>query len=194
MNTNQLQDEILAIIRTVFEDKKSLQKIHTYLMDEIYKEPEPIRVADKYKKVIKTIAENLLSGLVCFFNPYTLEVEDMPKELAFETGGFEMMTGETFESSGLKHQNWNKCIIVEPMESHDSFKVMENFVDEISDASLQNKLVNALNNRKPFANFKHIVENSFYRQEWFDYRQKQWEYYVWKLISIDLEEEESQKN
>ena len=42
---------------------------------------------------------------------------------------------------------------------------------------LWNKLLNALNNRKPFANFKNIVETSSFRQAWFDYKQghlKKW--------------------
>lgn len=39
MNKSQLQDEILAIIRTFFNDKKALQKIHRFLLSEIYEEP-----------------------------------------------------------------------------------------------------------------------------------------------------------
>lgn len=182
MNKNQLQNEILAIIRTVFEDKKALEKIHTFLMEEFFQESEPENIPDKFKEVVKKIADSLLAGLICFFNPDTLEVEDIPKELAHDPAEFEMVTGETFESAGIKHEDWQNCITIEPMQSNESFQVMESFVNEITDSSFQKQLVNALSNRKPFANFKHLVENSDYRQPWFDYRQNQWAYYVWGII------------
>jgi len=61
------------------------------------------------------------------------------------------------------------------------------FVDEVDDANLQRKLINALNNRKPFANFKWLIDNSEHRQKWFDFRQKEHERYVWREIEFELE-------
>lgn len=186
MNKNQLQNEILAIIRTVFDDKKALEKIHAFLIAEIYEEPEPEKIPTKYKKVVSEIADGLSAGLICFFNPDTFEVEDIPKELAYDPEEFEMMTGETFESAGLKHENWENCVTIEPMESHDLFKIMEYFVDEVKDINFQEKLTNVLNRKKPFANFKYLVENSDYRQQWFDFRQAKYEFYVWDIIRINI--------
>ena len=186
MNTNQLQGEILAIIKTVFEDKKALLRIHEFLMSEIYEEPKPEEIPTKYKKVVSEIVDSLLAGLICFFNPDTLEIEDIPKEMAYDPEEFEMMTGETFESAGLKHENWQNCLTIEPMESHDSFKRMEYFVDEVKDINLQEKLINALNRKKPFANFKYLIEDSDYRQHWLDFRQAQYELYVWDIIKTDI--------
>ena len=48
---------------------------------------------------------------------------------------------------------------------------MEGFADKVPDGRLQQKLINALNKKRPFANFKYIIDNSVYRQDWFDYRQ-----------------------
>ena len=187
MNRSQLQGEILAIIKRVFEDKEELQKIHTFLMDEIYQEPEQEQIPDKFKQVVAKIADCLLAGLICFFNPDTFEVEDIPKELAYDPEEFEMMTGETFESAGLKHENWQNCLTIEPMESHDSFKIMEYFVDEVKDINFQERLINALNRKNPFANFKYLVESSKYRQQWFDFRQARHELYVWDAIKTNIE-------
>lgn len=50
MNKNQLQNEILAIIRTVFDDKKALQRIHAFLLAEIYEEPKAEEIPTKYEK------------------------------------------------------------------------------------------------------------------------------------------------
>ena len=185
MNKGQLQNEILAIIRTVFDDKKALQKIHAFLLSEIYEEPEPEEIPVKYKTLVSEIADSLLAGLICFFNPDTLELEDIPKELAYDPEEFEMMTGENLESAGLKHENWQNCLTIEPMESNDSFKIMEYFVDEVKDINFQEKLINALNSKKPFANFKYLIEDSDYRQHWFDFRQAQYELYVWDAIKTN---------
>ena len=189
MNKNQLKNEILAIIRTVLEDKKALEKIHAFLLAEIYEEPESEPTPERYKKVVAEIADSLLAGSICFFNPDTLELEDMPGELAYSPEEYELITGETFESAGLKHESWQYCIRIKPMESHDSFKVMEHFMDEIKEISFQERLVNALNRKKPFANFKHLVEGSKYRQRWFNFRQAQYERYVWDTIKSNIKSE-----
>lgn len=186
MNTNQLMNEILAVLQTIQNDKHKLEKLHQFVVNEIYEEPEPEEIPEKYKKIVSEIADNLLAGLVCFLNPDTLEIEFLPKNLAYDPEEFEMVTGETWESAGIKHENWQKCIEVEPMESFDSFKVMEYFIDELNNEKMQEKLVKALNKPKPFANFRNVVENSDYRQQWFEFRQKQWEYYVWNTIKTDI--------
>jgi len=89
------------------------------------------------------------------------------------------------------HEDWENCITVEPRESSESFKIMERFVDVVNDKILKNKLVNALNNRKPFANFKNIVESSNYRKEWFAFKQHQLEIMVWEELQIELEKPEN---
>ena len=185
MNTDRLMNNILAILQSIQNDKDKLEKLHEFMMNEVYEEPKAEEIPAKYKKIISEIADSLLAGFLCFFNPDSLEVESLPEELVYDPEEYEMITGETWESTGVKHENWEKCIEVEPMESHDSFKVMEYFTDEINDENMQNQLQAALNKRKPFANFKHIIESSRYSQQWFDFRQKQWEYYVWDIIKED---------
>ncbi len=188
MNSNQLLDEILGAIRTVKDNKEKLEKLHEFIFDEIYEDPEEEEIPEKYQKAVSNIADSLLAGFICYFNPDTLEVEDVSQGLIEDAHEFEMMTGFIADEMNIKHDNWEKCIEIEPMESHDSFKVMEYYVDNVDNQNLQNKLFNALNRRKPFANFKYLVENSDYRQEWFDFRQKQWEMYVWDKISFKIEE------
>ena len=186
MNKNQLQNEILAIIKTVFDDKKALQKIHAFLLSEVYEEPQPEEIPVKYKKVVFEITESLIAGFTCYFNPDTLEFEDTPGTGFQNPGEFELLYEESYDTIELKHQSWTNYIEIEPMESHDSFKIMEYFIDELSDKNFQNKLINALNRKKPFANFKHLVENSDYRQQWFDYRRTQYGYYVWNVIKTEM--------
>lgn len=57
---------------------------------------------------------------------------------------------------------------------------MENFIDEISENNLKSSLEQILQKRKPFRNFKDVIENSNYREHWFSFKQTEIE----KLLKI----------
>jgi len=192
MKTEQLLDQILPILHSVKDDEGKLQKILDFLLSEIYEEPDDIIVIpEKYKGIVYTIAENIDCGLVCYLNPETLEIEEVSSELAEDPEEFEGVTGESWDDS-FKHTSWEKCITVEPPVSSDSFKIMEQFINEVEDKKLQNQLVKALSNRRPFANFKAIIENSEYRQQWFDFKQNKLEEMVWDELSFQLNNDDDE--
>ena len=201
MNARQLLNEILPILHSVKEDKEKLQKILDFLLEEIDEKPEENEpeIPEKFRKLVHDVAENIDCGLVCFINPETLEVEEIPKEMVDGLSYFSINPelddddddDDDDEEQKFLHEDWENCITVEPRESSESFKIMERFVDVVNDKSLKNKLVNALNNRKPFANFKNIVDSSNYRKEWFAFKQHQLEIMVWEELQIELEKPEN---
>ena len=67
-------------------------------------------------------------------------------------------------------ENWDKYIEIERMESRDSFDLMADFAESVDSRELRDCLINALNKKHPFRNFKWVVDNSGpYRQKWFDF-------------------------
>jgi len=138
--------------------------------------------------LVSEVADGLTAGFVYFVNPDTLEVEKIPQHALEEPEDYEATTGETAGDLNLKHQHWEKCIEIKPPESYDSFKVMERFAEKMSDAGMREKLMDALNRRRPFSNFKHLIDNSDYRQEWFDFRQKRLEQYVFEILENEMEQ------
>ena len=63
---------------------------------------------------------------------------------------------------------------------------MEHFVDKvIPNGSFQNKLINTLNRRKPFANFRYIIDDSEYLQGWYDFKQNYLEEHVYEIFQIE---------
>ena len=186
MNTRQLLNEILSIISTVKEDKNRLEKIHRFLTDEIYEKPEESGIPEKYKSLVAEVADYISAGEVCFVNTDTLEMEYMPNIALEDPKEFEDITGETVESLGMKHDEWENCIQIDPVGSYESFKIMEGFADSLSDKKFQQKLFDALNRKRPFANFKRLIDDSDYRQDWFDYRQAWLEKYAFELIESEL--------
>lgn len=191
MNAQKLMDEILPILYTVKEDAIKLQKILQFLHDEIYEEPEEndeIEIPKKFEKIVSEIADNIDAGFVCFLNMDTLETEEIRKEWMYDPEEYEAMTGESFETD-FKYPSWGNCLTFEPLESHESFEIMRRFADNHTDVRFQNKLFNALNNRKPFANFKFIIDTSEFRQDWFDFKKRRMEIHVKELLWIHLNKE-----
>ncbi|MEM9884760.1 MAG: UPF0158 family protein [Bacteroidota bacterium] len=69
---------------------------------------------------------------------------------------------------------------IEKMPSNKTFEVMENFADALPSAGdyrLKIRLIEALHRRRPFAQFKNVIDHSNYRAAWFEFReeaQREW--------------------
>jgi MarR-like DNA-binding transcriptional regulator SgrR of sgrS sRNA len=119
---------------------------------------------------IKEIADNLDSGMRCYFNTKTREIKSVINTESWLDADMEPWEEEIEEIE----ENWDDYIEFENLETHESFEIMEKFAESINDARLQEKLFHALNKSKPFRNFKWVIDNSGeYRQMWFDFK-KAW--------------------
>ena len=121
------------------------------------------------KENIKEIAEQMDMGFNAFFHKETGElifVPDLDQFYGMDLEGWE----EDFDK--LK-KNKKKFVEIEKMGAHDSFQVMEDFAEQVDDDSVRIILLEALNRKKPFSNFKDAVDNSGdYREQWFAFRDK----------------------
>lgn len=177
MNKNQLLNEILAVLQIIKEDETKLQILHDFVMEEIYEEEEEkIEIPEKYKKPVHDIAESIDCGFVCFLNTDTLEHVDIPEGILEDLSGFD--DDDLWQKDLDKIDDWENTLRIEPLKSYESFKIMERFVGQLIDEKLQDKLTDALENRRPFANFRYLVDDSDYRQDWFAHKQKCLEEYV----------------
>lgn len=126
------------------------------------------------KENIKEIAEQLDCGEKAYVNKKTGEVIFIPDEIDLATGE----TNPWEEEIKMVEKNKSDFHEIETPESRDSFGIMEDFANQVSDKRLQQKLFNALNNKKPFGHFKMLIDNSGkYREEWFSFknaRLKKW--------------------
>ena len=189
MNAGQLLNQILPILYTVKENEEKLQKILDFLLEEIYEEPdETIIIPEKYAELVKQTAESIDCGNICYINPDTLAMEDIPQAVLDERLVYNFSSDDDRDDLNLEHDNWEHCIRVDLPKSSVSFGIMEAFVQEVNDKNLQKKLVYALSNRKPFAHFKTLIDNSDYRKKWFAFKQQKLEEYVWEAIESELED------
>jgi len=134
------------------------------------------------ENIIKEIAENLDCGNDCYYNQKTNEIIAIPN---FS----QVMDDEEFKKAfkgDIKKIKSQKAdyIKFEVLESIESFKIMERFVDQLPDENYKSELENILQRKSPFGNFKHSINHSNFRQNWFDFKQNELELIVEELLRL----------
>lgn len=166
------------------EDEQKLIQILDFLESEIveeeeFEEIEEIELPEKLKPLITEIAGSIDAGLVCFLNPETLEIDAYPRDLLYEIDLFDDEPEEVkkkllelYDWEDVKVLDWDNFLEFNPIDSNEGYRIMEAFTERVKDEKLQNQLSHALSSRKPFASFRSIIDSSFRRQDWFDFKQK----------------------
>lgn len=132
-------------------------------------------------KTIEEIADNLDCGMKCYLHKRTGDLKTIINEDNWVGADIEAWEEDIEELDA----NWTDYIEFEGMDSHESFKIMSDFAENIDNAKLQDRLINALNKSKPFRNFKWEIDNSGdYRQEWFAFKKLQYIEHVKRQIKL----------
>ena len=128
------------------------------------------------KKFVNDIAQNLQCGLDSYINKETGEFRVMPNDDIMDYNDDEELVEEYKQ---IQADIDSYYVIRRPRSSFD-YDIMESFAtDHVEDQNLREKLLDALQNRKPFRNFKAIVDYAGdYREQWFAYRQQRYMEYV----------------
>jgi hypothetical protein len=138
---------------------------------------------------IREIAEELDCGFRCFWNRQSNEllfVPDLDKNPEMENEVYD----EDFEKLDNNFFDYNE---IKPMESSDTFEMMEEFTELVDNSELKNKLATALARKKPFREFKFIIDNSgIDREKWFDFKNKKLK--EWVLSKVEEVEKHSEEN
>ena len=120
-------------------------------------------------QIKKEIAELLECGHICFVHSKTGEFEYHPDELHddFDKEPWQDVIDKIEE-------NWDDYFKIEKMDSSESFKLMDDFVNTLKSLEIKDDLHDALSRPKPFRNFKDIIDQSKYRQNWFDFKSEKY--------------------
>ncbi|RYY99920.1 MAG: hypothetical protein EOO11_03360 [Chitinophagaceae bacterium] len=116
--------------------------------------------------ILKRISEELMSGFNVFLHRETSEVVTIRDTDLF-------MDEEDPWGDDRKKVDTERDMYLEfePMESRDSYRMMQDFINQLDDARLADRLANAIEKKRPFAHFKAEIDNSGpYREKWFQFR------------------------
>jgi hypothetical protein len=134
------------------------------------------------EKEIKQLAEELDCGLEIHINLDDNTIKALPNDDDLENYDDDNLWANDI----AEIEAWENSIKLEPLESWVSYKFMEDFIETLSDHQMQAKLEIALGKRRPFAHFKAIVENSEYRQLWFEYHNERYLQAIIKNLPNEL--------
>lgn len=126
-------------------------------------------------ETIKEIASQLDCGMVVYLNMETKEIVSIIDFNSHPEADEELWEEQIEEIDN----NIEKYLSFQTMTSSDSYRMMEEFTENVSDLRLKDKLELGLSLSKPFRNFKDIIDTSGeYRQEWFDFKDEKYIEYV----------------
>ena len=121
------------------------------------------------KEILDDIAGSMEAGFKCFIHKDTLEIVtylDPDHHPDMELKDWREEINKIKKGRG-------KFIEIENMNSTESFRIMEAFVNSRENNSTKIRLLTVLEGRKPFANFKFQIDNSGdYRDQWFVFRKE----------------------
>jgi hypothetical protein len=117
---------------------------------------------------IKRIAEELLTGMRVFIHKQTGEIIFVPNETNLDYA--EPGVWDT-ELNLLENYRFD-YLEIDAMNATQSFEVMEEFAEIlVENKVLRVELLDALNCKKPFREFKYVIDNAGkYREQWFSFR------------------------
>jgi hypothetical protein len=67
-------------------------------------------------------------------------------------------------------------------ESNESFRIMHRFVESLNESLFKFELIQILQHSKPFRHFKINIDNSEFREQWFDFKRNEIE----KMVEIEF--------
>ncbi len=71
------------------------------------------------------------------------------------------------------------------MESHESFGVMEDFIEMITEQRVREKFEEIIQRTKPFQQFKYLLlDYPLLREQWFLYKDERYREYVQEQIDV----------
>lgn len=197
--------QILDIIRNVKEDEEKLQIILDFLEENISVDESDYsavdELPDKYKSIVNEIAQYIDMGMICYLNLETDEIDSIPQgifneiDMLDEPEDIKQELIDIYGSDDIKFLDWENPIEFEPLPPFESFKIMESYVQTLpDDEKILPQLINALRNRKPFANFGRIINNSDLRNEWFKFKQQWLDNLVAGQLLVELDKLKENNN
>ena len=136
---------------------------------------------------IKEISEQLDFGFRVFYHKKKgdlIFVPNLDMHSEMDTEAWE----DEFATLKKHGRDYNE---IEAMESSDSFQVMTDFAEQLTDPNLRDKLTSALSKKKPFREFKFVIDNSGeQREQWFQYKNRRCIEWTMEQIRIQKDRDE----
>ena len=118
-------------------------------------------------KQIAEVAGLLDCGMSCFYHLPTGTIEAHPdiENPYFDPEPWQELTDKI-------EKNWDEYESIEKMDKKAEFQLIEGFAFSVSIGEFRDKILEKISGRRPFQNFKLLIDSSPYRQDWFDFKMR----------------------
>lgn len=130
------------------------------------------------EKLVTEIAQSVDSGYMCFVNLKNQEIIKISGQILENPDEIEETFNMSYGEFSEKYLFNQDVLTVKPLESHDTFDIMINFVDQLQDQRLKSKLDEILGKRHPFAHFRDAVDHSEFKDNWLNFKQQMIENHI----------------
>ncbi|MDA3818554.1 MAG: UPF0158 family protein [Prolixibacteraceae bacterium] len=158
---------------------------HEWPDDEEFFELER-EIPECYEALIPEMVETIESGLVCFLFTDTLELKKIPQAVCDDPEEFGTLIGINDKEGSDEINIWGDHFAVEPLLRFELENMMEDFINQLLNDTMQTKLFEALNSKNRAERFNSVVLKSAEKQNWLNYKQSWLEQHVRAIIWQDL--------
>lgn len=144
---------------------------------------------EKKKKAVKDIADGLASdGVTVFVNLETFEVAQAPSTSLW---GVSMMPDASSfgqeMSFSASSENKSSVVKISPMSTDELWGMIHDFTEYLPDGNEKDTLQIILSDDKDFSKFNHFINSSSVAEQWYEFRRKACEKYVYRILEESME-------
>lgn len=144
---------------------------------------------EKKKKAVKDIADGLASdGVTVFLNLETFEVTQAPSTSLW---GVSMMPDASSFGQEMSFstgsENNAPVVKISPMSTDELWGMIHDFTEYLPDGNEKDTLQIILSDDKDFSKFNHFINSSSVAEQWYEFRRKACEKYVYRILEESME-------
>ena len=139
-------------------------------------------------KLLYQIIDLLDTGEIVYLHRKTFEILSYPDPQRWSENEFIDLIDEVKARAAAEPDQF---IVIDPPEPRDSFHIMEDFIFTVDDEHLRDRLLEALESKKPFRYFRATVEDSPAREDWFDFKDARMKEWLLGMLALVWDDEEN---
>lgn len=119
------------------------------------------------EQIIQEIADLNNSGEIVFLNLETQEILSYP---APDQSGYNEFDYLAEEVLAITDANPDLYLRFDPPDTRTSYQIMAGFAESVSNENLKALLMDTLQSKKPFRNFRNAIKTEDVEDDWYDYK------------------------
>ncbi|MDR2009005.1 MAG: hypothetical protein LBQ22_00800 [Bacteroidales bacterium] len=167
--TSELLSNIMELLSSISNDKDKLIKVSDYIetiiLNHAGNKNEEI-LMEKYTDTVSQILSAMDAGVISYFNPDTMELEQAYDNTVFNMDEFAEQNEDRLDDFDMAYKDRDSYIEFPPLTNNEQYEIMEKYIFQLDDDELSEQLEDALSHDNSVNDFKSIIGNSEHFSDW----------------------------